>query len=568
MPPMSRSVFVAIAAIVLVYSLLVQAGCLWLAARFCRVAAVSFRRALALTVFIALLCLLLLAGFGLLCWLRGDVLAHDVTVMARWLRPTAWMALGLALASIVVPWLLIMVVFKASWWRAGLAMLVASLLGQLLAWPVAAALRAKVAEAFVVPTGAMAPTIIGAHVDLTCANCRWEFAYTMSGQMHEEIPEDETTLCTNCGHLCPVPADIRPWSGDRVLLSKIDRPGRWELTVFPLPDDPSTNFVKRLVGLPGESVVLLGGDVFIDGRRLHKGPAVFSDLWLPVHDTRYVPAQPLPGGPHWEPVAANQAWRCAAGRWSFVGKGQTAESLFFSGLITDRLAYNVREHGLPAGPGFPVGDVKVESTLSAFSGEGAMGYSWQFGRRRVNATIGASGQVELTVFGAPLQEVKSLARERARGHLSAKLSSGHRLALVVRDGQAYVLEADTVVTSVPVGPQDLESVLAESDPAVAPCRLEICARGCSLSFSHIVVHKDVYYRSGDQMPMVQLRREPVRLGPDECMVLGDNSSHSKDSRVFGPVRYATLLGVVRWIYWPPTRWHEFPLASRQTQAQP
>ena len=44
---------------------------------------------------------------------------------------------------------------------------------------------------------------------------------------------------------------------------------------------------------------------------------------------------------------------------------------------------------------------------------------------------------------------------------------------------------------------------------------------------------------------------PIVLRTDEYFVLGDNRSSSKDSRVFGPVPRASILGVVRARIWPP-----------------
>lgn len=45
-------------------------------------------------------------------------------------------------------------------------------------------------------------------------------------------------------------------------------PRRGEVIVFHSPPDPSKDFVKRVIGLPGERVELQGGDVYIDGERL------------------------------------------------------------------------------------------------------------------------------------------------------------------------------------------------------------------------------------------------------------------------------------------------------------
>jgi signal peptidase I len=45
----------------------------------------------------------------------------------------------------------------------------------------------------------------------------------------------------------------------------------------------------------------------------------------------------------------------------------------------------------------------------------------------------------------------------------------------------------------------------------------------------------------------------LRLGPDEYFVLGDNSTRALDSRFFGPIHRADILGVSTLIYWPPDR---------------
>jgi signal peptidase I len=72
--------------------------------------------------------------------------------------------------------------------------------------------------------------------------------------------------------------------GDRVLVKKFayglrnpinnqvwletGRPERWDVVVFISPEDHDKDFVKRVVGLPGETVALAGGEIFIDGLRV------------------------------------------------------------------------------------------------------------------------------------------------------------------------------------------------------------------------------------------------------------------------------------------------------------
>jgi signal peptidase I len=133
--------------------------------------------------------------------------------------------------------------------------------------------RAFVVEAFVIPTGSMAPTLLGEHAVHTCTDCGWEYAY---GRARDErgrlfqVPGRST--CPNCGFSDEtVPREYDPPNaGDRILVLKWPfdiggkwlGPKRWEVTVFKDPADGKTNFIKRLVGCPSEALELIDGDVY------------------------------------------------------------------------------------------------------------------------------------------------------------------------------------------------------------------------------------------------------------------------------------------------------------------
>src|SRR4051812_48827948 len=55
-------------------------------------------------------------------------------------------------------------------------------------------LRTFAAEAYVVPTGSMAPTLLGFHKELTCPNCKFPFVIGMDEQGASGRP-----VCPNCG---------------------------------------------------------------------------------------------------------------------------------------------------------------------------------------------------------------------------------------------------------------------------------------------------------------------------------------------------------------------------------
>lgn len=55
--------------------------------------------------------------------------------------------------------------------------------------------------------------------------------------------------------------------GDRVIASRItytfNDPERYDIAIFKYPDNPQQNFVKRIIGLPGETVSIRNGEVYI-----------------------------------------------------------------------------------------------------------------------------------------------------------------------------------------------------------------------------------------------------------------------------------------------------------------
>ncbi|GEM_PF-6989911 len=55
-------------------------------------------------------------------------------------------------------------------------------------------------------------------------------------------------------------------------------PNRWDVIVFKYPEDPSINYIKRLVALPGEHIQILNGDIFINGKIAQKPKKVLKSL--------------------------------------------------------------------------------------------------------------------------------------------------------------------------------------------------------------------------------------------------------------------------------------------------
>ena len=71
--------------------------------------------------------------------------------------------------------------------------------------------------------------------------------------------------------------------GDQLIVEKVSYyfsdPQRYDIIVFPYPEDPQKHYIKRIIGLPGETVQIVDGYVYINGEPLdeHYGNEVMNN---------------------------------------------------------------------------------------------------------------------------------------------------------------------------------------------------------------------------------------------------------------------------------------------------
>ncbi len=153
--------------------------------------------------------------------------------------------------------------------------------------------KTYVAEAYVIPTGSMGPTLMGRHKDIDCPECGFRYQVGASEEADEGNggKTTERRLAARRGEPTPPPPEVvggtcpqcrytaylgkdndekkvyLSYEGDRILVFKylfdFWEPTRWDATVFRWPGGPQTNFIKRLVGLENETVRIQNGDIFI-----------------------------------------------------------------------------------------------------------------------------------------------------------------------------------------------------------------------------------------------------------------------------------------------------------------
>jgi signal peptidase I len=167
-------------------------------------------------------------------------------------------------------------------------------------------------EAYIIPTGSMAPTLQGQHMDVHCDKCSAQY---LAGSSHDNstilMNQRKRVTATFCP-FCRFPMAMRPSvnaehvsnQGDRIVVNKFiydfTQPRRFDVIVFKNPNNGKQNYIKRLVGLPNEKLKIENGDVFTmesaDGKRWNskivRKPAYKLKAMLQiVDDTNFIAAE-------------------------------------------------------------------------------------------------------------------------------------------------------------------------------------------------------------------------------------------------------------------------------------
>lgn len=291
--------------------------------------------------------------------------------------------------------------------------------------------RAFVAEAFVIPTGSMAPTLQGRHMDVACPKCgyRYRTGASVENEGHGEVIR---TTCPLCRYRLTLDKrndpNLESFNGDRILVSKFayefSDPQRWDVIVFKFPGNAKQNYIKRLTGLPEETLRISHGDLFYrtdadraagraEFRIARKPPDKLRAMLQLVDDSAYVAPDLTRVGwpPRWQDwrSAAAPSWRQRAGQpgyettavsdqeawlryrhvvplpgdWEQIAEGETPEDLrdnkVQGQLITDYYAYN---DGMQSPPKFDdprglrafglhwVGDLALEADVEVGGEQG------------------------------------------------------------------------------------------------------------------------------------------------------------------------------------------------------
>ncbi len=442
----------------------------------------------------------------------------------------------------------------ADWWRETIESIVVALI-------LAFLFRTFEAEAFVIPTGSMAPTLYGRHKDCHCEQCGYQFTIGASDEVDINgylIPLHRVTsaLCPNCRY--PLPReqvlDAPVYTGDRILVNKFpyefSDPKRWDVLVFKYPEEPKTNYIKRLIGLPGETIEIRQGDVYLhtpDGPQIRRKENLLKQREIQIlvydNDKPEKPLRELGWPERWAPVRKLDApdaiagWSNDAAGWqsdpdarSFtIDAEKSADELHWfryrhfvpkdddwidvknnrrtrrplPQLITDFCGYNAYSNGRPiandAVDEFWVGDLMIDCQVDVLQvGEKAqLLFELNEGERKYRCRISPeTGEAQIS-FPDPLKRDGGAEDEvlLAKAATPLKGTGTYRVTFANADNRLVLwvnnqpIEFGSAAEYEPYGGLPRQS---PTDADLTP--IGIAARGVTAKVSHLVVDRDIYYR--------------------------------------------------------------------------
>ncbi len=451
----------------------------------------------------------------------------------------------------------------------------------IVAFVLAMTFRGFVAEGFVIPTGSMAPTLLGQHYLVHSHITGSTFPVGVAQQ--EDQPPVDPMLGPNVsltGGLERTGGSSR--AGDRILVLKglysFSEPKRWDVIVFKNPTDPrgeAGNYIKRLVGLPNETIWIADGDVFAkradeeEFRVQRKPEHIQRALWQPIHNSDYTAAQPqfLRSAQFGSPWIGN-GWDTSGRAYRNSSSGPS--TLHWNNqrrALDDWTAYNM----LTRCTGFsrsvcpvPVSDLRVSAGMvfdddaqweTAVSLE-ARGHVYEFA---IESTAGvANGHVRYrgeddqdwiasdtgTFDAPPAGRVLNV----EFWHVDQALS------LYVNGKRIAHLEYEWAPDQRKRNVSGRDDERADTDAAARPPELRWHFNGSQVTLHRVRVDRDLYYRSNTLGGLGEKERPTAEgyedivaigqpaygthpdnlavLGPDHFFMLGDNSQASLDSRLW------------------------------------
>jgi len=330
-----------------------------------------------------------------------------------------------------------------------------------------------------------------------------------------------------------------PEWGDRVVVDKTrfvrEQPGRWMMAVFTREARPGT-YVKRIVGLPGDELTIFKGDVFNRGRILTKPVGLLDEILVPVYESGADFAD------------FTEVWRQERGfhRQDATGPGlrlfadpsddtiilQTRDEITDGYLQSD----GVRRQGPE-----PVGDLEVSFEFRVSGQTHGMEVRLRDGWDRIVVALDRVGPARIQVPGQPVRRATGLRLRAGVDHGLRVSNIDDRLLVTMDSGGPLSFAYDSVNRA------------RATDPDGRRNLVEVRFQGGEVLLRRLRLRRDLHYTDAGHFAT----RVPVQVKTGTYFVLGDNSENSSDSRDWGLIPRACLIGAPILILWPPGRFRIF-----------
>ncbi len=293
-----------------------------------------------------------------------------------------------------------------------------TIISVIIAFAMAFVFRSFVAEAFIIPTGSMAPTLNGAHMRFTSPYTGEDWAvqpwFFVENNSQNPYPfQADEAFNRRYGRAITVHDPVtglevsdkvaKSRAGDRIFVLKylygIESPVPFDVVVFKNPTQPDENYIKRLIALPGEQVALVDGDVFVrpgpkapgaegsnpwdapDWTIRRKPVAAQRAVWQQVFDSSLMTGEAVSKGVVSPWVATGATERSAttvyetSGAPATIAWDRTKPFVPHAGAIntgefdrtreiSDRYPYNESPGSFSNSPRFPVSDVRLRTAVT------------------------------------------------------------------------------------------------------------------------------------------------------------------------------------------------------------
>lgn len=356
--------------------------------------------------------------------------------------------------------------------------------------------------------------------------------------------------------------------GDKVLVNKFvyhfTDPKNWDVIVF---DPPQGNhlYIKRLIGLPGQTIQLVNGDIYADGKILRKTSEVEDTLLYPIYDS----SKTFNHLSHFSQFQKDA--------WKITENWRLAENYFeikkASGNLIFDLPIDMRiESHLPT-------KLQVESGLFKKSNESKdwNSHSDEYFENLKVGDIQVSGKIQLKEIEGIWQIIINENDEKYKLVLSLK----DKKAEIFRNDEKVWAKSISLNTetwldfsfsnvddklSGTIGNETFAYMYENKklDENTKTNGFQIQAKDCSLEMKDIVVRRDVNYVIGNNSGFntyeivkgsnCENKYATFKLGEDDYLCLGDNVLDSMDSRAWGFAKGSKIKGQAMYVLMPIRIW--------------